>query len=763
MCIEEIWHNTSINFSTNDDWKGWLLLYATECCFPHLLKRYTKKGPFHWDSKRSKYDKETKLLQEMKLLPRDDIEMNLEEEALHENDEEASFDDNETIHTLFHGSNASELSGVFSNCDDMRDVSNIDRVRNEANLHDETDELDNARIERIPNHNEIDTTNDGLHEVNLYVNFDINAIHSLFHDSKVIVTVDNITNVTPDLLICNKDVNVLLYLNSTSTTGAINAIDANQQSDLIFGFLPRCLILNEDWELRCLCFTLNSVHPNKNKWIGNLFCKHGTKMFPNWWNILSECCLSKKMEREFDVLTIDETKFGKCCLAIFVRRDDLPSVSYRDTLLQTIGGQSRFICKEHQMPLVVISKSNDLICSVIDENNMPCSRKAIYASCPMLCCSTCICIFHYKLGSKETETRYIELTPTTLNNQYTNLKVESLKVLKEKMEYESNCFYVTQQYDCDYENDSIASESGERITRENESDERPSSNDIIPEDSSSIIHEQDLQSLQNGIDIDLSEVCQLERQNCLGIPCTSAGAGGGIYLCDENKQSFAGSHIILNNCGKLLVRRGIKLKGTKVQQRFLQSIVAKCNGKSVPLLYPEALLFPSIFWREEKFDSSPIGAIPCCLLAQDSTLSHKGCASLLDHFRSRITNTKLLTSTDYKYISFCFDNYLNLQTRHTHTRLILHRGLWNCGLGKSISDCNEPMFDIDSIENRPVVNKLAAAVGETQATYFYTHTCNQHEHFGVKQLKQWIDSSELETIIESKLANTPGLSNDISR
>ncbi len=251
--------------------------------------------------------------------------------------------------------------------------------------------------------------------------------------------------------------------------------------------------------------------------------------------------------------------------------------------------------------------------------------------------------------------------------------------------------------------------------------------------------------------------------NSNGIPCSSAGASGGIFLSEDTKHHFVGAHIILNNCGTLLARRGIKLKGNKVQQRFLQAIVAKSDGKSVPLLYPEALLFPCIFWKESNLDASPLGAIPSCLLAHDSTLSHNGFASLIDHFRSRITNPSLPTSTNNKYIGFCFDNFLNLQTRNTHTRIILHRGLWNCGLGKTINDSNEPLFDVDCIESRPIVNKLAAAVAQEQATYFYTHTCNQEDHFGVRQIKQWIDSDEFENIVTKKIGSISGLTQNISR
>ena len=107
---------------------------------------------------------------------------------------------------------------------------------------------------------------------------------------------------------------------------------------------------------------------------------------------------------------------------------------------------------------------------------------------------------------------------------------------------------------------------------------------------------------------------------------------------------------------------------------------------------------------------------------------------------------------------------MNLQTRHSDTRIILHRGLWNCGLGKNVTpDTNGILYDVDSIQARPIVNKLAAAVAEEQATYFYTHTCNQQEHFGMRAIKKWIDSTDLEDIINNKISKLAHVTQNILR
>ncbi len=43
------------------------------------------------------------------------------------------------------------------------------------------------------------------------------------------------------------------------------------------------------------------------------------------------------------------------------------------------------------------------------------------------------------------------------------------------------------------------------------------------------------------------------------------------------------------------------------------------------------------------------------------------------------------------------------------------------------------------MDSRQTVNQLAAAIAEKQATYFYMHTCNQKNHFGVRKIKAWLD------------------------
>jgi predicted secreted protein len=214
----------------------------------------------------------------------------------------------------------------------------------------------------------------------------------------------------------------------------------------------------------------------------------------------------------------------------------------------------------------------------------------------------------------------------------------------------------------------------------------------------------------------------------------------------RNKGSYVPGHVILNNLGSLLIRKNQKLTGTTQQRNFLQRIASTTPGRCVPLLYPEASLFTSQFWTDGGPDSagSIPGALPCSFLCDERKMSAQGMASIGEHMRSRLSNSSLLTSTDPRYICYAFDSMVNLGLRGEDSRVILSRGFARKQGTDGIKGERDSLrtFDTDTTDSRPTVNRLAAAVAQEQAKYFYTHTCNQKHHFGICRLKEWIDSEE---------------------
>jgi hypothetical protein len=163
---------------------------------------------------------------------------------------------------------------------------------------------------------------------------------------------------------------------------------------------------------------------------------------------------------------------------------------------------------------------------------------------------------------------------------------------------------------------------------------------------------------------------------------TTTPATNTICLEQDKKNETLGLHVIMNNVGSLLRRKTTKFNTGQYQKYFLQKMISRTPLTCYPLIYPEGKLFPSIFWSDGGFGEPGLilGAIPSGLLTDDKHLKNIGFASLSSHFKSRINNSSLGTSTNEKYISFAFDSIINLECRQNDTRMILHRGVNSCGL-----------------------------------------------------------------------------------
>lgn len=76
-----------------------------------------------------------------------------------------------------------------------------------------------------------------------------------------------------------------------------------------------------------------------------------------------------------------------------------------------------------------------------------------------------------------------------------------------------------------------------------------------------------------------------------------------------------------------------------------------------------------------------------------------------------------------------------------------------------IPDEDTVFHDAYQVESRPLVNKIASAIGEKMATFFYSHTCSMRTHIVMKHLKAYLDSNEaLEEATESLGRAYAGLS-----
>jgi hypothetical protein len=230
------------------------------------------------------------------------------------------------------------------------------------------------------------------------------------------------------------------------------------------------------------------------------------------------------------------------------------------------------------------------------------------------------------------------------------------------------------------------------------------------------------------------------------------------YNVDFRSQSqYVGSHVILNKHSTLLIRRKDKMKKNTIQKHFISKIVSRLpldvRGdpeapmcRSIPLLYPEGSLFPNIFFKA-CIDGGIVGAMPAAFLTDNASLRRMGMATVHEHMRTRITSTSLLTSHDNVYLLYGLDACLNLGTRGHDTRVLLKRG-WDPdftkGDGIRMKDdgdrTDEVLYTTEQLDNKVMCDKIAYAMIRTLPTFFWTFTLNCESCFGMRVLKQMLDS-----------------------
>ena len=408
----------------------------------------------------------------------------------------------------------------------------------------------------------------------------------------------------------------------------------------------------------------------------------------------------------------------------------MPLDECRDLFLETMGNQTSARCKEHDFPLVVSPHRSAKFCSFLCEDGSQCAKEKVAFQCPVQGCSSALCTEHHNSLSVMPGEQF-QVPPANAGD--TNVTAGAI-----------------QCHDSpgDEENDLMLGE--ETSSMENE--------DVVPADESPLV--QDLVLDSDSVYSDTTE-----NRNNFAVVTNPIDCGNANDAMDGDDVGFSEQEFpvttnhqepikiqgdpktisgctILNNMGSLLVRRNDKLKGTKNQQFFLNRIVSTTPGRTIPLLCPEGMLFPSIFWKSENSDGSVLGAIPSGLLAHDSALRKHGIASMQSHLTSRITNTSIPTSSSVPHLCHAFDKILNLGCRHEDVRVVSHRGVAGSQTGIKVKGSDKNFFDTDSVDSRSTVNRLAAAVANKQATYFFTHTANMLEHFGLAPIKEWIDSDD---------------------
>lgn len=400
------------------------------------------------------------------------------------------------------------------------------------------------------------------------------------------------------------------------------------------------------------------------------------------------------------------------CL-IYVRTGGGYRLNAKLRYLQYTGGQRYLICHRHNVPLTIIpifhGQQREKCCYTDDTRNFVCNRVGKW-SCSEPACICALCSAHGKQLLEQATTNQqvfrIHSRPVDLNQP----------VLPQPLLWHNGD---------ELQNvDPLAA----LIQDQDDSDD-----DDEPQVGDGLLMDPDFDIMQDGV---LDENDPIEQE--LHMPTTNAAD---IPVMQESSSGVSG-HILLNKHFGLLRRPGhANYVGSK-QAAFFQRMTARFAGASIPLLYPEGMLFPSIFWKSMA-DGTVIGALPHCFWTNKTACKKAGFADLSAHIKTRLMDPTLLTSTDPRVIQFYFDALFNLQLSRSDTRIILSRGWEHLSPDQSMYQTlqTEGRLPFGEADSRKRVNELAAEIAKEQPTYFYTHSCNQSEHFGVKPIFDWIDNN----------------------
>ena len=210
-------------------------------------------------------------------------------------------------------------------------------------------------------------------------------------------------------------------------------------------------------------------------------------------------------------------------------------------------------------------------------------------------------------------------------------------------------------------------------------------------------------------------------------------------LVAENCHETVPLHVMLNQA-LLVFKRAQKPKSlSRNFLRFFQNFSASNPEDVVSLLQAEALLAPSIFYKQFD-DGSFCGALPYFLL-NDDIFNHKmNFASFYDHLVARITNLELPVSSNIKYLYFLTDVLLNISLHKTVSTKFFKRGVQNIEIrGQKMESLDMKNFKHNLVDSERNVKELSAAMQFEMPKVFLTLTLNQKEHFGVAPIVEAIE------------------------
>ena len=423
---------------------------------------------------------------------------------------------------------------------------------------------------------------------------------------------------------------------------------------------------------------------------------------------------------------------------VYVKNVRTHSSNIRDQMLCIQNGQNKIKCGTHKYLLITALSDSDTC--------LYCHRKS-KLTCPFKTCYVCICEkCRNRLLIEKANEEYITISSPTQSKELIDTSNRGKSI-----DLDVDSITGTENIKLSSSGVTYENEDNKSLLNENLLDEEESSQDGQNRD-----YEDDLPRTWEADDEDdgLLNIMELGEQDTEeideGLPIANAGKPIVQFRIMAQKGELISDHALLNTCGHLLQRRNKRLVQTRAQKNFLQRLISTQKGRYVPLLYPEAEIFPNLFWHSNEDGSIP-GAIPLCFLQDNKTLNNMGIASLLQHIRTRILDPSLLSSSSHKYFGFAWDMVANLGLRGYNAELILRRGFDDIiGTNEDIRLRTPDLHDTHSIDSRATVNQLAAANGKHRCDLFFTWTCDQKDTLCVNDIWSWCESDEAVKLICNK-------------
>ena len=353
------------------------------------------------------------------------------------------------------------------------------------------------------------------------------------------------------------------------------------------------------------------ITQNINSWNGTILSRHGGPIHSSWWiqDRNANFCLQAT---DIQVSSLDKSKID---VLVFIRIKHTSNKEHKEDFLKYIGGQSHIHCNDHNVPLIT-SYDKDMKCcchisslDIENFNEMRCNRRVQYC-CPVLGCKSGVCK-HCFSQMDENEYTYIQNNFSFGQSLYShnNEEYDSNSATNSEGVNETELERVI----CENEEVSIYSISdNEENCSVDEQDEFNGMTTDIPFEE--IEDDQFKTSTNPSYFVDMDEIPTTDE-----IPSTNHGEIPFEVEDEEEDYNYknmrVNGHVILNQACTLLSRQDKSIRGFLAQKHFLERIVATSSMTSIPLLYPEAMLFPSIFYSMIPEDGSIVGAMPSCLLA----------------------------------------------------------------------------------------------------------------------------------------------------